>query len=142
MIYNFTFATVNKSLPLFFIKLLVYSILVYLLYNLVKAEIPSKFYFEKTPYLILFFFLVTLVFHFGLLRSSAKTDRSVVIYYMTATALKFFLLLAIILIYAFTHRGRSTAFISNFFMLYVMFTIYEVATVYFQFASKPGAKDL
>jgi hypothetical protein len=132
---------VNKSLPIFIIKLLVYSIIIYLLYNLVKAQIPPKFYFEKTPYLIVFFFLLTLVFHFGLIRSSAKSNRSIVTYYMTATALKFFMLLAIIIIYAFTHRGQSAAFIGNFFMLYVMFTIYEVATVYFQFSSK-RAKDL
>ncbi len=120
---------------------MVYSIIIYLLYNLVKAQIPPKFYFEKTPYLIVFFFLITLTFHFGLLRSSAKSNRSIVTYYMIATALKFFMLLAIILIYAFTHRNKSTAFISNFFMLYLMFTIFEVATVYFQFRIKPGTTD-
>ena len=42
---------------------------------------------------------------------------------MMATALKLFLFLAIIIVYALLNTGKAVAFISNFFMVYVLFTI-------------------
>ena len=63
---------------------------------------------------------------------------------MMATALKLFLYLGIIIGYGLLKTGKSIAFISNFFILYVLFTVFEVVTVYFHFKNKnifPGETD-
>ncbi|MEO5571099.1 MAG: hypothetical protein ABIT08_06380 [Bacteroidia bacterium] len=126
----------KKNFVIFFIKLLVYSFTIFLFYSFIKDHIPQKFYFAKAIYLIVFFIIVTLVFHYGLLNSSQKSNRSIVTFYMMATALKLFLYLGIIIGYGLLKTGNSIAFISNFFILYVLFTVFEVATVYFQFKNK------
>lgn len=126
----------KKNFTLFLIKLLLYTTILYLLYSVVKHSIPEKFYFENTFYLFVFFVIITAVFHFGLLYSFAKSSRSFVSYYMMATALKLFLFLAIIIVYALLNTGQAIAFISNFFVIYVLFTVFEVTLVFLHFKSK------
>ncbi|MEP7167813.1 MAG: hypothetical protein ABI855_00425 [Bacteroidota bacterium] len=126
----------KKDLLAFVFKLSAYTLFMSFIYFFTKKLIPEKFYFEKTPYLILFFFIVTLVFHAGLLNSAKKNYRSMVTFYMMATALKLFLFLGIIIGYGLLKTGKSVAFISNFFVLYVLFTVFEVTLVYFQFRTK------
>ncbi|HKR05045.1 MAG TPA: hypothetical protein VJY62_10445 [Bacteroidia bacterium] len=126
----------KNNLLAFIFKLSAYTLLICLLYFFTKDLIPRKFYFEKTPYLILFFFIVNLVFHAGLLNSAKKNYRSMVTYYMMATALKLFLFLGIIIGYGLLKTGKSVAFISHFFVLYVLFTVFEVTLAYFHFKNK------
>ena len=114
----------------FILKLFGYTLLLYLGYYFVKSSIPERFYFANTPYLFAFFFIVTVAFHFGLLYSSSKNNRTFVSYYMVATAMKLFLFLAIIIIYALFNREKAVAFICNFFALYLFFTVFEVLLVY------------
>jgi hypothetical protein len=131
----------KKNLVAFIFNLSAYTLIVFGLYIFCKNLVPPKFYFEKTPYLVLFFYLVTLVFHTGLLRSAKKNYRGMVTYYMMATALKLFLFLGIIIAYGLLKTGKPVAFISNFFVLYVLFTVFEVTLVYFHFKSKFPSQD-
>lgn len=126
----------QKNLVAFIFKLSVYTLIICLIYFFIKSLIPQKFYFEKAPYIIVFFYVVTLVFHAGLLNRERKSNRSLITYYMMATALKLFLYLGIIIGYGLLKTGKSIAFISNFFMLYVLFTVFEVMVVYFHFRTK------
>jgi hypothetical protein len=127
----------QKNLVLFTLKLLLYSIIIGLLFSFAGNLIPPKFYFAKATYLIVFFFLVTLVFHAGLLRSSNKSNnRSIVNYFMIGTTLKFLVFLAIIIGYGLLKTGNAIAFMSNFFALYILYTVFEVSVIYSQFSSK------
>ena len=132
----------QNNLPVFIFKLSAYTLIILGIYFFCKSLIPPRFYFEKAPYIIAFFYLVTLVFHAGLLNRAKKNYRSMVTYYMMATALKLFLFLGIIIGYGLLKTGKSVAFISNFFVLYVLFTVFEVMLVYFHFKSKfPAQAD-
>jgi len=126
----------KNNVLVFIFKLSAYTLFICLVYFFSRNLVPQKFYFEKTPLLILFFFVVTLIFHTGLLDSAKKNYGRMVTYYMMATALKLFLFLGIIIGYGLLKTGKSVAFISNFFVLYVLFTVFEVTLVYFQFRSK------
>lgn len=131
----------RNNLTAFIFKLSAFTIIILGLYFSCKSFIPPRFYFEKAPYLVAFFFIVTLVFHAGLLNRAKKNYRSMVTYYMMATALKLFLYLGIIIGYGLLKTGKSVAFISNFFVLYVLFTVFEVTLVYFHFKSRFPSQD-
>lgn len=132
----------HKNLVAFIFKLTAYTLLIWLIYFFSKSLIPIKFYFEKAPFIIMFFYVVTFVFHAGLLNRERKSHRSFITYYMLATALKLFLYLGIIIGYGLLKTGKAIAFISNFFILYVLFTVFEVCVVYFHFKSKyPSSSD-
>lgn len=120
----------------FLIRITLFTIVIYCFYLLVKGYVPQKFYFENTNYIFAFFFLVTSVFHFGLLFTFSKSNRSFVSYYMIATALKLFLYLGVIIIYALYNPANAIAFICNFFAIYILFTAFEVSVVYSHFKSK------
>ena len=126
----------KNSLRAFVFKLSAYALVIFVFYFFMRSLLPPKFYFEKAPYLILFFFVVTLTFHAGLLNKAKIGYRNMVTYYMMATALKLFLFLGIIIGYGLLKTGKSVAFISNFFVLYVLFTVFEVTVAYHQFKSK------
>ena len=132
----------QKNLVAFIIKLSAYAFIIWLIYFFANSFIPAKLYFHKAPYLILFYFLVTLVFHAGLLNSERKSNRSLVTYYMLATALKLFIYLGIIIGFGLLKTGKSIPFISNFLMLYILFTIFEVAVVYSHFKTKIPAQSV
>lgn len=122
----------------FLIKLLIYSALLYFFYELLfKKHIPAKFLFHQTHYIFLLFFTVTILFHYGLLASAVKNNSRIVNYYMMATAIKLFSFLAIIIFYALLNSGNAIAFITNFFVLYIFYTVFEVAVAYRYFKRIP-----
>lgn len=129
--------SVKNNFAVFLVKLFFYSFLIYAALLLIRNSIPPKFYYEHSAYLIVFFFFVTAVFHFGALRNAAKGGRSIVSYFMLATAVKFFLYLMVMIGYALLNPGKATAFISTFFLIYVLLTIFEVSVIYTHFKSKP-----
>jgi hypothetical protein len=95
--------------------------------------IVSAFYFT-----LIYFFLLTLGFHYGLMQSVRGRPQNFVRYFMGGTTLKLLLHLSVIIIYSLTHRKEAMNFILSFFILYLFFTIYEM-----RFAmklSRSGAK--
>ncbi len=130
----------KNNFILFLIKLIIYCALIYAAFAWIKNDIPEKFYYNHPLYLVVFFFVVTALFHFGALRNAAKGGRSIVSYFMLATAVKFFLFLAVMVGYALLNSGKATAFISNFFVIYVLLTVFEVSVIYGYFKSKPADK--
>ncbi len=126
----------KQKFSVFLIKVSIFTIIIYCFYLLVKGYVPQKFHFENTNYLFVFFFLITCLFHCGLLFTFSKSNRSFVSYYMIATALKLFLYLAVIILYAFYNSDNAIAFICNFFAIYILFTAFEVSVVYSHFKSK------
>jgi hypothetical protein len=121
----------------FLLKILIYTTTLFVFYLLVKNKIPQKLYFENVTYLFIFFFLLTTIFHRGLLTNYEKGSRSFISYYMLSMAIKFFIYLGIIATYALLNRDKAVAFVSNFLALYLFYSVFEVVIVYRQFKSKP-----
>ena len=114
----------------FLTRLLLYTLIIWAAYMLVRQSIPEKFYFENVLFLAVFFFLTTALFHYGLLSSAKSSSSNLITYYMLSTALKLLLYVGIIVGYTLLMPGKTVPFISNFFVLYVFYTVFEVAKVY------------
>lgn len=95
--------------------------------------LPEKFRFEEWWKILVFFILTTTVFHFGLIRSTVKKPASMAIYYLATSTFKLLLYLGVIIGYALLHKERAPAFISTFFLMYVVYTIFEVGILYKKF---------
>jgi hypothetical protein len=124
-----------KSFPGFLSRLMLFSAVIGVIQALVSSSIPPSFLFEPFLMLLLFFVLATLVFHFGLLRASLRSDQAFIRYFMGATGVKLFLYMGIMIVFATLFRDRAVAFISNFFVLYLLYSAFEVALVYGKFSS-------
>lgn len=79
--------------------------------------------------LFLYFYALTALIHFILVRAAGKRPQEFVSKFMLSLVIKLFLSLFIIVIYAFTHREQAVQFSLTFSVLYMLFTVFEVLVI-------------
>ncbi len=82
-------------------------------------------------YSILFFFL-----HLFLLNAEDKKPGVFVRRFMGVSTIRLFALLAIIVLYAMSHKTLATLFIWHFLIFYFVFAAFEIASLYNHFKPK------
>ncbi len=105
-----------------------------IIFTLVIAGIAVTFYFilpknfitPALPFLLPFFFSVTMLSHYMQLKASQKSFARFTSGFMMVTFLKLMLLMTVMLLYVLTHRWDAIPFIGWYFVFYVCFTIFEV----------------
>lgn len=107
-------------------QLLIFTAIIGVCSTLAIFFLPSDFITPTLPYLIFFFFSVTLIVHLILIRVSEKRTPAFINYFMLLTFGKLIFFLTIILIYALLNRKDAVSFILTFFILYVFYTTFEV----------------
>ncbi len=107
-------------------KLIIFTIIFAIAGFLVTYVLPDQYITPVLPYLFLFFFSVTLLIHYILLKLKAKKESAFIRMFMLLTFAKLLFFLFILIIYAFIYRNDAIAFIIDFFVLYFFFTIFEV----------------
>ena len=107
-------------------KLLIFTIILALAGYFLTYLLPEKFISPTLPALFIFFFSVTGVVHYVLLRISVKRPNSFINYFMLLTFGKLMFYLSIILIYSLIKRDEAVSFILSFAVLYLFFTAFEV----------------
>ena len=91
-----------------------------------------------TSWAIYFYFVVvTVLFHFGLLRSSEGRPQVFVRYYIGTTTFKLMLHLGILVLYSLFNKPDAMRFIFTFMIFYFLFTAFEVMLVWRKFRT-PG----
>lgn len=126
----------RKHYVAFLSRLLLYAAALYLAWLFFRTSIPAKFSYDHTYGLILFFFLTTALFHYGLLSNAIKSNRNIVTYYMLSTSVKLVLYFLVLVGYAMVRPGEAIPFVSSFFVLYIFFTVFEVSSAYRYFKNK------
>lgn len=87
-----------------------------------------------TSWAIYFYFVVvTVLFHFGLLRSSEGRPQVFVRYYIGTTTFKLMLHLGILVLYSLFNKPDAMRFIFTFMIFYFLFTAFEVMLVWRKF---------
>ncbi|MCB0806905.1 MAG: hypothetical protein KDC05_13995 [Bacteroidales bacterium] len=107
-------------------KLILYTIILAFLGYFASFVIPSDYQSPALPFLYVFFFSVTLLVHRLIINLTGNQPQKFIRMFMLLTFGKLFFYLMIIVIYAFANRPDAVAFILNFFVLYVLFTVFEV----------------
>lgn len=93
----------------------------FILSKIFPTLIQSHFYF-----IVIYFFLTTLVFYYGLRLSLKGRPQQFVRYFMGATTFKLLIHLAVVVVYAILNRVQAMNFILTFFAVYIIFMVYEV----------------
>jgi hypothetical protein len=77
----------------------------------------------------LYFTILTILFHYGIVMSTRSRPQVFVRYYMAATTIKLLLNLGIIVVYSVLHRDMAVRFIITFMIMYFIFSIFEMIFV-------------
>src|SRR4051812_16422922 len=117
----------QNSFVKYLITTLSFSLIVGLAAFLLAITVPAVVEIIPTIYYIIaYFFVLTVSFHYGLLRSMKGRPQEFVRYFMGATTFKLLIHLAVVVVYALLHREHALPFILSFFAVYILFMIYEV----------------
>lgn len=110
-----------------FIRTLVIATLVVIIVSaIVYAALPAGYYTLSFPYLIVFFFVATLLVYYFMLKSLEKRPAKFVNIFLLTTMAKLFVYMAVMVSYALINREEARQFIIAFFILYIIYTIIEV----------------
>lgn len=115
----------NLIFQKFIKKLIVFTMILFAVALLSKFLLPISFITPALLYLIPLFFSITLLTHYLLLKGSEKSFAKFTTNYMLVTFSKLMLLLIVLLLYVFTHKSDAIPFIISFFLLYILFAVFE-----------------
>ncbi len=118
----------HSSFKKFSLHLTLYTIGISILTFIVFHFIPKEFYNAEWPYLIVFFYSVTFLVHFVLLKSTEKKFSKFYSSFMLSTTAKLMLYLTVLVVYSLLNKNNAVNFIITFLILYILFTIFEVAS--------------
>jgi len=122
----------RKKYQHFILRLTILSLALGVLVFILNWLLPSGIISPATPYLIILFYLITAIVHYVLLRITALNPRKFVGYFMLATSLKLMNYLIVVVVYVFYVKEGILSFILTFFILYIIYTVLEVATILVQ----------
>jgi len=107
-------------------KLFLFTIIIGAIGFLVALFLPNEYITPTLPYLYLFFFSVTLIVHYILLKISEKRNTRFINSFMLLTFGKLFFYLLVVVVYALNYREDAIPFVVSFFILYLFYTVFEV----------------
>lgn len=120
---------VIRKFTRFVVQLLILSVIISALAYVGSLILPEGFITIYVPLLIAFFFLVTAGVHYLLLRASVHQARKFVTYFMLATFIKFMVYILVVFTFAYFNREDLISFVITFFILYILFTVFEVVAI-------------
>jgi hypothetical protein len=113
----------------FLLRLFIFSLVIGLVVLLLYLFLPPEIVSPSLPYLVIYFFIITAAVHYALVRSTAYSARRFVSYFMLATFVKFFIYIVTVFAYAYFNRSDLLPFVISFFILYILYTIFEVLAI-------------
>jgi len=119
----------TQSLKTFLIRLIYLTLVVYVL-----GFVAFRFFFASSFYtffafLPVIFYGVNAIFHGHLIQASHLEMRKFTQRFLTVFGIKIMLLLAFIITYAYFNPQKAVPFLITFFLLYVIYTTFEIVSI-------------
>ena len=89
----------------------------------------NPYYQIILPFILLFIFLFTTIIHAILLKTARKKPKKLVNRFLMLTGLKMMIYLFIMIIYLIISKQDSAPFLLTFFVVYLVFTIFEISSI-------------
>lgn len=117
----------KKEFLTFLRKILIFSIAITVVAFFVTRMIEPSYRTPALAFIILFFFLATLAFHYLFIRARNKKTAGFINSFMLVTMLKLLLYMVTLLVYVlFINRADAVNFIITFFLFYLLYTGFEM----------------
>lgn len=126
----------RNSLKIYIFRLLVFSII--LTSGTFSMQFLCPDYVSPAlPFIVLFFFVITLFSHYIILRGLYKENKNFVTNYMLATIIKFVSYIIFLVTYTLLNREDAILFGISFIILYFLYAIFEIITIKLEKRSQP-----
>lgn len=113
----------------FLIQELVFTALVAIMALALFNTILAKFYLPVFWGLIAIIAILTSVFHYSIIQIQDKGASKFATRFMMVSGIKMMIYLVFITAYAFIFPDKAKIFLISFFILYLLYTVFEVALI-------------
>lgn len=120
----------------FYKKSTLVTLILFILGLAIFSSVARKFYDPFFPFLLLFFYLLSIGIQYFLYRIVKMNMLKFSSRFMAVTMSKMILLMALALVYILLNKEDAIAFIVVFFLLYVIYTAVEVHDIMKQTTKK------
>ncbi len=119
-----------KSVYLNFLsRLFAFSLIFGIIALSISYFVPKNLLTPTLPYLFPFFFAVTLIIHYLLLKAYERKHSRFITSFMLVIFLKLFFYLSIMVVYVLINKTDAMRFIITYFIFYVFYTTFEVVSI-------------
>lgn len=123
----------------FLLKIAILTASILVIAYFLFTELLSAYYLPVFPWLLAFFVTVTSLVHFFHLKSQESVGAKFARFAIAINGIKIGLYLIFILAYVFLKRDTAVPFLFGFFVLYLIFNLFEV--VIYQMVLRKDLKD-
>ena len=113
----------------FYKQLLILTIIVSIISAGLFMTVLKEYYLNVFPFMLLFFVVITISFYEILARSLRKNPKNFSNLFMGLSAGKLLVILLVIIIYLILEKSTVISFLAGTFLLYLVFTFFEVKTL-------------
>ncbi|MFZ4399727.1 MAG: hypothetical protein ACOYO1_06815 [Bacteroidales bacterium] len=116
----------NSAYLTFVKRLFIFTIIISSISMTAFFLLPKNLTTPALPFLLPFFFSITLISHYLQLKATKKSFARFTSGFMLITFLKLMVLMTVLLLYVLFNRSDAVPFIIWYFVFYVCFTAFEV----------------
>ncbi len=120
---------IRKAFSAFILKLALLTILLGVINFSIKLLFPEVAIPSQTPTVYIFFFALTAVVHYSLLKANNKRDVVFIRVFMLSIVFKLLVYVAFIAILIALFRDQAKGLAVLFLVLYVFYTAFEMASI-------------
>lgn len=110
----------------FIFRLAAFSVFLLVVSAVSQKFFPSSINYAYSHVLIAWYFLLTASVHLILMKTGGGDEKGFIRAFMATVTLRFMIHMAIIFLWAYTHRETAVAFIVTYFVLYLCYTLFEI----------------
>jgi hypothetical protein len=116
----------NNIVCKFIVNITIFSLILGAIAYSLTYFLPVEYFSPALPFLFPFFFSASIIVFYFLVKSTEKKFVSFINRFMLTTFLKLMIYMTVLLLYVFIHKEDAVPFILAFFILYMLYTVFEV----------------
>jgi hypothetical protein len=109
----------------FIFKIFVFSLALGVIAFILAQLLPAVYFSMALPFMFPFFLVLTLAAFYVVTKESKNAFSNFINRFMLATFAKMFLSVIVLLAYVFSNKEDAVPFIISFFLLYILYSIFE-----------------
>lgn len=119
----------KNNIKNFLKKLSILTVVCFIIGYTINNVIPEKYSSTNWFYILIFFAILTFLFHISLVKYFYENIKKFLLYYLVATVVKLILCMILILGYVYFINSQTIPFLIWFSIFYLFFTTFEVVTM-------------
>jgi hypothetical protein len=128
----------KSQFVVFLKKITILSLCIGALIVISRFMLPAKYFSPALPFILVLFYASNIIVFNILIKATAKRINNFINYFMISSFLKLMLYIVVLSVYVFLNKQDAIPFTIGFFLMYIIFTVFEVTSLLKTNSNKPA----